>query len=143
MQNVANALSKMVFKISVFCQKAQNFVQFSSNFARTWFKYYVLVKFEPHRIVRTVQNSELFDKKPRFLKIMYGETSDFHQYLQRQHGRVLMENLLKNPFSNRTFYVTITDADIKSVKSLHTSFGKCLGSMLVKFEQNRMVENIF
>ena len=33
-------------------------------------------------------------------------------------------------------------ADIRSVKSLHTLFGKYLDHKLVKFEQNRMVRNI-
>ena len=33
-------------------------------------------------------------------------------------------------------YVTITDADIGSLTSLHTLFGKYLNHMLVKFEQN-------
>ena len=43
--------------------------------------------------------------------------------------------------SDRIFYVTITDADIGSVKSLHTLFDKYIDHMLVKFEQNRMVRN--
>ena len=33
----------------------------------------------------------------------------------------------------------ITDADISSLKLLHTLFDKYLDHMLVKFEQNRMV----
>ena len=45
-------------------------------------------------------------------------------------------------FSDRTFYVTITDADIESLKSLRTLFNKYLDHMLMKFEQNRMVKNI-
>ena len=48
----------------------------------------------------------------------------------------------KNWFSNRLFYVTIADADIVSLKSLHTIFDKYLDHMLVKFEQNRMVWTI-
>ena len=40
------------------------------------------------------------------------------------------------------FYVTITDADIGSLKSLHTLFDENLDLMLVKFEQNRMVWTI-
>ena len=39
----------------------------------------------------------------------------------------------------RVFYTTIADADIGSLKSLHTLFDKDLDHMLVKFEQNRMV----
>ena len=40
------------------------------------------------------------------------------------------------------YNVTIADADIGSLKSLHTSFDKFLDHMLVKFEQNRMVQTI-
>ena len=48
----------------------------------------------------------------------------------------------KNWFSDRAFYVTIADADIGSLKSLHTLFDKYLDHMLVRFEQNRMVRTI-
>ena len=44
--------------------------------------------------------------------------------------------------SGRVFYVTIADADIGSLKSLHTLFGKYLDHMLVKCEQNRMVRTV-
>ena len=40
------------------------------------------------------------------------------------------------------FHVTIADADIGSLKSLHTLFDKYLDHMRVKFEQNRMVRTI-
>ena len=43
---------------------------------------------------------------------------------------------------DRAFYVTIADADIGSLKSLHTLFDKYLDHMLVKFERNRMVRTI-
>ena len=36
----------------------------------------------------------------------------------------------------------IADADVKSLKSLHTLFDKDLDHMLVKFQQNRMVRTI-
>ena len=39
-------------------------------------------------------------------------------------------------------YVTIADADIGSLKSLHTLFDKYLDHMLVEFEQNRMVQTL-
>ena len=45
----------------------------------------------------------------------------------------LMTNLM---FSDRPFYVTIFDADIRNLKSLHTLFDEYLDHMLVKFEQN-------
>ena len=50
-------------------------------------------------------------------------------------------NLLGKKKSDRIFYITITDADIGSLKSLHTLFVKYLEHILVKFEQNRMVRN--
>ena len=40
------------------------------------------------------------------------------------------------------FYVTIADADVGSLKSLHTLFDKYLDHMLVEFEQNHMVRTI-
>ena len=40
------------------------------------------------------------------------------------------------------FYITIADADIGSLKSLHTLFDKYFDHMLVKFEQNRMVRTV-
>ena len=48
----------------------------------------------------------------------------------------------KSDFGCRVSYVTIADADIGSLKSLHTLFDKYLDHMLVKFEQNRMVGTI-
>ena len=48
----------------------------------------------------------------------------------------------KNWFSARVLYITIADADIGSLNSLHTLFDKYLVHMLVKFEQNRMVRTI-
>ena len=38
--------------------------------------------------------------------------------------------------------MTTNDADIGSLKPFHSLFDKYLDHMLVKFEQNRMVENI-
>ena len=43
---------------------------------------------------------------------------------------ILMQNLI----FRLVFYVTIADADIGSLKSLHTLFDMYLGYMLVKFE---------
>ena len=48
----------------------------------------------------------------------------------------------KIDFSGRAFYVTITDANIRNLKSLHTLFAKYLDHMLVEFEQNHLVRNI-
>ena len=48
----------------------------------------------------------------------------------------------KIDFFDRVFYVTIADADIGSLKSLHTLFDKHLDHMLVQFEQNCMIWTI-
>ena len=42
-------------------------------------------------------------------------------------------------FSDGVFYIIIADADVGSLKSLHTLFDKYLDYMLVKFIQNHMV----
>ena len=39
-----------------------------------------------------------------------------------------------------SFHATVANADIESLKSLNTFLTKCLYHMLVKFEQNRMVQ---
>ena len=44
-----------------------------------------------------------------------------------------MANLLQKLIFDWTFYVTIADADIGSLKSLHTLFDTYLDHMLVKF----------
>ena len=49
---------------------------------------------------------------------------------------------VKCDFPIGQFYVTITDADIGSPKSLYTLFDKHLVYMLVKFEQNCTVGNL-
>ena len=67
---------------------------------------------------------------------MYGETLDFQcQQWQQQI-------YCKNWFSDWLFYVTIADADIGSLKSMHTLFDKYLDHMLVEFEQNRMIQSL-
>ena len=45
-------------------------------------------------------------------------------------------------FYDPVFYVTIADAGIGSLKSLHSLFDKYLDYMLVQFEQNRMGQTI-
>ena len=47
----------------------------------------------------------------------------------------------KNWFFDRAFYVTIVDADIGSLKSLHTLFDKYLDRVLVKFEWSELYKN--
>ena len=48
----------------------------------------------------------------------------------------------KNWFSDRVLYITISNADIWSLKSLHALFDKYLDHMLVTFEQSCMVRTI-
>ena len=47
----------------------------------------------------------------------------------------------KNLFSDGVFHVTFADADIASIKFLHTLFDKYLDHKLVKFQQNRIVQS--
>ena len=42
----------------------------------------------------------------------------------------------------KLFCATVVNADLESPRSLHTLFRKCLYHILVKFEQNRRVQNI-
>ena len=72
---------------------------------------------------------------------MYGETLDF----SISNGN--MEEFwwqidCRNWFSDRAFYVTIADIDIGSLKSFYALFGKYLDHILVKFEQNCMVQTV-
>ena len=112
-QNGVNALSKIVFKNPVSCQKAQNFMSFGlCDFVQISpacgpNTYYVWRDFRlPMSALATVAG-----------KSFNGKFTVFDQ----------------------VFFITIADADIGSLKSLHTLFGKYLEHMLVKFEQNRMV----
>ena len=43
-------------------------------------------------------------------------------------------------FAVKKLRATVANADIRSLKSLFTFLQKCLYNMLVKFEQNRMVQ---
>ena len=45
-------------------------------------------------------------------------------------------------FSAKIVYVTITDAGIKRLKTLHTLFDKYLEHMQMKFEHKRMKRNV-
>ena len=57
-------------------------------------------------------------------------------------GKVLTANLLQKCIFPSGILCYHFDADIGSLKSLHTLFDKYLDHMLVKFEQNRMVRTI-
>ena len=75
---------------------------------------------------------------------MHGETLDFQcqHYSNSSREAFSRQIYYKNWFSDRVFYANIDDADIRSLKSLNTLFGKYLDHMLVKFEQNRIVRTI-
>ena len=78
---------------------------------------------------------------------MYGETFKTQKtsYVSINNGsreEFWRQIYCKNWFFNRVFYTIIADADIGSLKSLHTLFDNYLDHMLVKFEQNRMVGTI-
>ena len=48
----------------------------------------------------------------------------------------------KIDFPYEAFYFTITDADMQSLKSLHTLFDKYLDHVRVEFDGNRILRNI-
>ena len=103
---------------------------------RTWFWI-----FEPYGVVQTSPACG-----PSTFQIMYENTLiDFQcQHFQRQHGKVLMANLLQKFIFRTNILCYHYDADIGSLKSLKTLFEKYLNPMLEKFVQNRrpMVRNI-
>ena len=59
--------------------------------------------------------------------------------LARVAGKSFNGKFTAKIFSDLVLYVIITDADNKSLKSLHKLFDKYLDHILVKFEQNGMV----
>ena len=74
---------------------------------------------------------------------MYGETLISNVSISNGSTEECLQQIYcKKLLSDRAFYVTIADADIGSLKSLHKLFNKYLDHMLVKFEQNRMVWTI-
>ena len=106
--------------LTIFCQKAQNFV---------WFGPYDYVKISPACGPNTYQ-------------IMYEETL----HLQCQHSQ---NGSIKCPIGKPIFAVnlplklfrdTVANVDIGSLNCLHTFLKKCLYHMLVKFDQNRMFQ---
>ena len=106
--------------LTIFCQKDQNFI-----------------KSGPYDFV---QISHACD--PNTYQIMYGETLDFQcQYQQWYIKHPIGKSIIFGvnlPF--KLFPATVANADIRSLKSLHTFHRKCLYHVLVKFEQNRMVQ---
>ena len=78
---------------------------------------------------------------PNTYQVMYGDSLNFqYQHLQQKHGKIFTVNLLISR-SGILFYA-IGDDDIGSLISPHTLFCKYLDHMLVKFEQNCMVQTV-
>ena len=50
-------------------------------------------------------------------------------------GKSLTANLLQKMIPDRIFYITVVDADIRGLQSLHTLFDKYLDHMLVKLNK--------
>ena len=70
---------------------------------------------------------------------MYGETLDSNASISNGNIRYLIGKSIFAVNFLKVSPATIANADIGSLKSLHT-FGKYLDHMLVKFEQNLMAE---
>ena len=78
---------------------------------------------------------------PNTYQIIYGETLDFEcHYQQWQHKIPGRKINFWSKFAVKNFHATVANTDIRSLKSLHTFLKECLYHMLVKFEQNRMVQ---
>ena len=70
---------------------------------------------------------------------MYGETFN----VSISNGNIkypIGKSVFAVNLSLKLFPATVANADIRSLKSLHTFLKECLYHMLVKFEQNRMVQ---
>ena len=94
-------------------------------------------------IARTIRFSFVQISQPRgpnTYQIIYLETLDFQcryqQWLYKVPDRKI---IFCSKFAVKTLPATVANANIGSLKSLHTLFDKYLDHMLVKFEQNCMV----
>ena len=87
-------------------------IQFCSNFTNMWSKYLSNNVWRDFRLSMSVS-----------AMVTYNTRSE-NQFLRK--------------FA--VFPATISNADIRSLKSLHTFLKECLYHMLVEFEQNRMVQ---
>ena len=99
-QNGVNALSKTVFKTPSFVKK----IMISCSLDHT-----ILFKFT------SMGFKYLSNTVWRVLRLSMST-------LATVAGKSLNSKLLQSCFSDRAFYVTITDTDIGSLKSLHTLF---------------------
>ena len=114
---------KYFLKISVFVKCFQIFCTLISEHT-IWFK------FRRHVVQIRIKNCTQ-RLQTSGVSTCNGITEEFQQQIYS-----------KNDFSDQAFFVTITDADIVSLKSLLILFDKCLDHMLVKLMQNRTVRNI-
>ena len=75
---------------------------------------------------------------------MYGETFDFQcQHQQWNIKCPIGKSIFAVNLTLKLFRATFANADIESLKSLHTFLAKFLYHMLVKFEQIRIVPTQF
>ena len=115
-QKGVNSLSKMVINNPVFCQKSSKFrvawtIRVCSNFTGIWYKLFLRNIWRDFRLPMSALATV---------------------------ARKSFNGKFTAKFSDRAFYVPIANADIGSLKSLHTLFDRYLDHVLVKFEQNRI-----
>ena len=121
---VTETSSKMASTISqkwltMFCQKAQNFLPYN----------FVLIS--PAC-------------RPNAYQIIYGETFDF-QCVSVSNGNIkcsIGKSFFTANLPLELFGAAVANADTASLKFLHTLFDTYLDHMLVKFEPNRIVQNV-
>ena len=75
---------------------------------------------------------------------IHGETLDSNVSINNGNIKYLSgKSIFAVNLPLKLFPATVADADIGSLKSLHTLFDKDWDHMLVKFEQNCMVQTIY
>ena len=73
---------------------------------------------------------------------MYGETLASNVSISNGNLTCSIEkSIFVVSLQLKLFRTKVANADVGSLKSLHTFLKKCLCHMLVKFEQNRMVQS--
>ena len=131
----------IVFELIFYHQIIVSVTETSSKIASTlcqkfltifFVKKHVVVWFGPYDFVQISPACG-----PNTYQIMYGETLDF----QCQHQQCpIWKSIFAVNLPLKLFRATVDNADIGNLKSLHTFLKNCLYHMLVKFEQNRMVQ---
>ena len=73
---------------------------------------------------------------------MYGETLYFHGSISNSNIKYpIGKSIFAVNLPFKDFRATVANADTGSLESLHTFLKKCLYHMLMKFEQNRLVQS--